>query len=120
MEMHLGQNLRYWASFRWLFDIQDSFATGVPLPAAFNVVNVVLLAGILAYGWRGTPRIVVRAFALSVLAVMPLFLVFGYEDEVRVFTIAVPPLLVIGLFAIDALYPRAVGAAQPTPSHPTA
>jgi hypothetical protein len=115
MELHFADNLRYWASLRWLADIQDSFATGIAIPSALNAVNVILLVGVLVYGRNEVPRYVFRAFLWSVLAVSPLFLVFGFQCEVRVFSTAIPSLLLLGVGALKVLYPSTDLAAATAP-----
>jgi hypothetical protein len=98
-------NLRYWSSLRWAFASQDAFGTAVPLPVAFNLVNLAVLWGVWSCGERRVPREVTRAFAWSAALVFPLLLLFGFENEIRVFAVAIPPLVVIGAGAVDGLYP---------------
>jgi hypothetical protein len=107
-------NLRYWASFGWLFASQDGFGTAVPLPVAFNVVNLAVLWSAWSIGRPRAPQPVVRAFSWSALVVCPLLLLFGFENEIRVFTVAMPSLLVIGAGAVDSLY-----GSQPPPGPPS-
>jgi hypothetical protein len=101
---NLPHNLRYWASFGWLFASQDAFGTAVPLPVAFNVVNLAVLWSAWSLGRLRAPQTVARAFSWSALVVCPLLLLFGFENEIRVFAVAMPPLLVIGAGAVDSLY----------------
>lgn len=98
-------NLRYWASLRWLLATQDTFGTALPLPIAFNLLNLAALYAMWARGKAHVPSEVARAFALSAVAVAPLLLLFGFENEIRVFAIAVPPLVALAGGAVASLYP---------------
>jgi hypothetical protein len=97
-------NLRYWASFKWLFAFQDAFGTALPFPVAFNILNLTALWAIWSIGRRRVPPTVARAFSWAIVAVAPLLLLFGFENEMRVFALAFPPLVVISAGAADALY----------------
>jgi hypothetical protein len=97
-------NLRYWASFKWLFAFQDAFGTALPFPVAFNVVNLAALWAIWSLGRHRVPPVVAPAFAWGAFAVAPLLLLFGFENEMRVFAVALPPLVVLGAGAAVALY----------------
>jgi hypothetical protein len=97
-------NLRYWASLKWVFAFQDPFGTALPLPVAFNVVNLAALWAVWSIGRRRVPPMVGRAFIWAIATVGPLLLLFGFENEMRVFSIAIPPLIVIGAGAADAMY----------------
>jgi hypothetical protein len=105
---NFAHNLRYWSSLRWVFAYQDAFGTAVPLPVAFNVVNLAVLWGVWSIGEPRVPREVARAFAWSAALVLPLLLLFGFENELRVFAVAVPPLVVLGAGAVDGLYASAI------------
>jgi hypothetical protein len=94
-------NLHYWASMKWLLASRDFFGVGVRFPLAFHVVNLAILGCIWVLGKRRVPREITRAFAWSVSVVTPLFLLFGFENEIRVFAIAVPPLVVLGAGAVE-------------------
>ncbi len=101
-------NVRYWASLRWLVATQDAFGTALPFPIAFNLVNLAALYAVWARGKAHVPAEVARAFALSALTVAPLLLLFGFENEIRVFAIAAPPLVVLAGGALSSLYPTTV------------
>jgi len=98
---NLDPNLRYWLSFRWLFTSDDLLGLGLTSPVATHIVILVLLLGAWAYGRRRVPRLVERMFVVSVLAVTPALLLFGFENEVRVFAIAFPALFLLGVGAAD-------------------
>jgi len=101
---NFAHNLRYWASLRWLFSTHDAFGTALPFPVAFNALNLGLLWAVWSRGKRHVPAEVARAFALSCAAVAPLLVLFGFENEIRVFAIALPPLILLAGGATHSLY----------------
>jgi hypothetical protein len=101
---NFGHNLRYWASLRWLLATQDAFGTGLPVPVAFNAVNLACVGALWSSGRRHVPAEVARAFAVSCAAVAPLLLLFGFEDEIRVFAVAAPPLVVLAGGVASSFY----------------
>jgi uncharacterized membrane protein YeaQ/YmgE (transglycosylase-associated protein family) len=105
VQTNLLANLRYWASFRWAFASDDLLGLGLTGPVATHFLNLGLLLGVWAYGRRRVPRLVERLFLASVAAVAPLFLLFGFENEVRVFALAFPALFVLGVGAADVAGP---------------
>jgi hypothetical protein len=102
-QTNVWPNLRYWASFRWAFASDDLLGLGIPLPVATHLVNLLMLLGVWRYGRRRVPPLVERLFVSSVLAVAPFFLLFGFENEIRVFAIAFPALFVLGAGAAEGL-----------------
>lgn len=87
----LREHLEYLASAEsWLRVTFEPYATGIAVPRGLHVVNLLLLAGILWIARRRAPREVLHAFLLTALAILPLFLLFGWRDEIRVFGPAFP------------------------------
>lgn len=69
----------YWSGF-------DVYATHVPAPEGFHLLNLVFLGLLLAAVWRVEPLREVRLiFLCTVLVYLPFFLLYGYRDEIRVF-----------------------------------
>ena len=103
-ELNLLSNLEFWLSLRWMLSVQDAFATGVPLPASLNLVNAVLLALLLGYGWSEAAPRLRRALVGGVVIMLPLFLTFGYLDEIRVFAPSFAPLIAVIACALARFY----------------
>ncbi len=99
MQPNRAHNLHYWRSLKWLSATRDVVGIGVRLPIAFHVFNLAVIGGVVASS--RVPKAVKRAFGWSVLAVAPLFLSFGFENEIRVFAVAIPPLVLIFAAAIQ-------------------
>jgi hypothetical protein len=82
----LGMNLDYLATASSYVSGFDVYAEAVPAPEGFHLFNLFLLAVLLALAWRRPElREVWLIFALTAIAFLPFFLLFGYRDEIRVF-----------------------------------
>jgi len=103
-QVHLAGNVAYWLSLRWLFATQDTFGLGLPFPVSLHLVDAVLLWGTWSLGRTRVPPAARRALGWSLAAVGPPFLLFGFENEIRVFAVAAPPLIAVAAGALDRLY----------------
>ncbi len=112
VEHHLAGNLASWFDAGTWLHARDVFAAGLPTPQGFNLLNVAMVAGLLAAGWKTTRRETRLAFTFAALLTLPLFLAFGYRDEVRVFDTALPPFLVLASQALQNLWGTARGRTQ--------
>jgi hypothetical protein len=101
---NFAHNFEYWTKLRGFTATHDAFAMGIPLPVAAHIVNIAVVILVWRFGKTRVPPVVAPAFLWSVVAVAPLALLFGFENEVRVFASAVPAFVVLGAGAIDALY----------------
>jgi len=97
-------NLEYWAKLRGFFATHDEFAMGIPLPVGAHILNLAVVILVWRFGRRRVPSVVGPTFLWSIAAVAPLALLFGFENEVRVFASAAPAFVVLGAGAVDALY----------------
>ncbi|MEM5330011.1 hypothetical protein VSR34_25920 [Paraburkholderia sp. JHI2823] len=80
-QFNLMTNLRFFADPRNYF--LSDWTYGVLLPKGFNVVILFVLFTIVRTGWKRLPR-AVRQHALIACAInVPLYLLFGWGDEVR-------------------------------------
>ena len=109
-QVNLLHNLGYWVSFRWLFEWQDAFGMGVPLPVALDVIDLGVLACVVELGRRRVAPEVVRALTWAASAVAVLLVAFGFEDEIRVFAVAIPPLVALAAGALDSIYAPATSS----------
>lgn len=86
LKLLIGMNLDYLRTVSTYFSGFDVYAEAVPAPEGFHLFNLFLLAVLLALAWRMPELREVRLiFALTVAALLPFFLLFGYRDEIRVF-----------------------------------
>jgi hypothetical protein len=80
-QFHLWDNLRFLADPRNYFHSEPTY--GVLLPKGFNILLLFLVFVIVRAGWSALPT-AARQHALLVCAInVPLYLLFGYGDEVR-------------------------------------
>lgn len=79
----------------WLRVTFEPFATGIAVPRGLHLFNLLLLGGILWIARRRAPREVLLIFLITTLAILPLFLLFGWKDELRVFGPAFPAFFVL-------------------------
>lgn len=80
-QFNLMTNLRFFADPRNY--LLTDWTYGIPLPKGFNVVILFVLFTIVRTGWKRLPH-AVRQHALIACAInVPLYLLFGWGDEVR-------------------------------------
>lgn len=80
-QFNLMTNLRFFADPRSY--LLSDWTYGIPLPKGFNIVILFVLFTIVRAGWKRLPR-AVRQHALIACAInVPLYLLFGWGDEVR-------------------------------------
>jgi len=94
-EVNLRQNLEFLAdpgSYALVFDLH---AAALPVPLGLNLINLAILSSVLLSTFGRLPAVATRAFVLTAAAMVPLWLLFGYQDELRVFTAAFAPWTVI-------------------------
>jgi len=103
VQTNVQSNIPYWLSFRWLLSSDDLLGLGIPMPVATHVLILVLVVAAWANGRRRVPNLVERMLLVSVLAVAPLLVLFGFENQVRVFAMAFPSLFLLGVGAADSL-----------------
>lgn len=78
---NLWFNLQFFANPRSYF--LSEWTYGLPLPRATNVIVLAVLALIVRAGWDALPDCVRRHALLAAAFNVPLFVVFGFLDEVR-------------------------------------
>jgi hypothetical protein len=90
-ELNLRQNLAFLAnpsSYALVFDLH---AAALPVPLGLNLLNLAILVSVLLSTLTRVPAIVTRSFVLTAATLAPLWLLFCYQDELRVFTAAFAP-----------------------------
>jgi hypothetical protein len=88
--VYLGENLRYLASLQPYTERARFVSALLPLPRSLNVALLAIGGGLLLSGFRNKP-LTLRAMFLGVFAlVFPLYLAFGWHDEIRVVGMTFP------------------------------
>lgn len=100
----LQENIAYLLSSAPYLGRDRSISPFVPTPVSLNIVLVAVVAGLLLMGRRGKP-VELRAMFFGVMVfVIPLYLVFGWRNEIRVFGMAFPIAGVLAAFALRDLF----------------
>ena len=86
--------------------VRRTVPSSTPAPRGLNLLNVAAFGLLIGYGWRSKDLLLRRVFLASVAVVFPLFLAFGFHDELRVFAIAFPALFLLASETVPALYSR--------------
>jgi len=118
-QINLLHNLGFLASPRTYLRFFDVYAAGVPAPQGLNVISASIFAFLMWAGIRRVPTDVKRIALITPLTILPLFLFFGWEDELRVFGIAFPAFFVVGTAGLRSLYDTdgRLGARGQDPQH---
>lgn len=112
IRLHYYENLVHLVQFRTYLATDEPFAVGIPGPWGLNILLLALLAGVVFVGWSGKPRLDRLIFCLTTAALVPLWFIGGVWDELRVFTPAIPPLVVLLAGTICDLRPQGQGQGQ--------
>jgi len=88
-------NLNFLLSVKPYFGFTDTYAPTLPTPSSINLVNLGLLLVVILQGARLKLWDNLVLFLGTALVILPLFLLFGYENEVRVFMPAMAPLVLM-------------------------
>lgn len=93
---HIAENIAYFLNIDHYIKFDDSLAPGLAWPRTYNIVNILVLVALLRQGLRFVDRPFVLYLGIMFVALLPLYLFAGWEDEVRVF-IPVLPMLFLAL-----------------------
>lgn len=96
VEWHLRQNLTFFHSL-WPYRRFDIFY-GVLLPRGFNLINILLLIELVRRSWRDLPVSLRQSTLIALAMNVPLFIIFGFEDELRALSILYVPLAIMMAF----------------------
>lgn len=100
---YLWDNMRFLASVDPYVGRERLISAFVPTPIALNAVLVGVVAGLLLHEWRAKPAILRAMFVGSVALVVPLYLVFGWRNEIRVFGMAFPVACCLASYTLQKL-----------------
>jgi hypothetical protein len=88
------------------FGFIDVYAPFIPFPRPFNLLTLAILFSTLAIGWREKSWEVRWAFVGTMAVLVPLFMVTGYRDEVRNFSLAFVPFCLLACDTVHRVYER--------------
>src|SRR4051812_4264617 len=79
----LQDNLSFWSHPTSYFLWHDFIAPLVPFPRGVNILAIAAIGTLIALGWKQAPTRVRYTFVLSAILSIPLWMFFGYRDEIR-------------------------------------
>ncbi len=113
VELKVSENIRYYLNPGSLLTLDSTY--GLMAPPGYSIATLVLVAALVATGWRRLPLAVRRHALLMAIINFPLFLVLGHFGEVRNLSLLYPALTFLIAQAVTALgTPAALSAAAGT------
>lgn len=100
---YAAHNLEYLLSVSPYLARARTYDPLLPVPISLNVLLLALGAAFVFYRFRSKPIEVYGMFFGTWLAVLPLFLMFGYANEVRVFALCFPAGFVLAGYTLADL-----------------
>jgi hypothetical protein len=89
-ELHLFQNLRYWANPRTWLGMEELHAPLIYFPQAQNLVMLLIFSGFVVFRWNRKPAAVRWSLIISTVVSACLVLLIGYQAELRNFGMMLP------------------------------
>ena len=107
-----GGPAEFWMSLNALFWLQPEtylrfdrpYAALIPTPRSANLISLFLVSSIVVIGWRACPPTLRRLALFSAAVNIPLFLIWGFLDEIRNLSLTFPALYLLGCYAIPQLW----------------
>ncbi|WP_232440185.1 hypothetical protein [Burkholderia ubonensis] len=103
----LWNNLKFWVNPASYLSFYNLIGKGIYTPSLQNPLMLVPLAVYFRAAWRNTPARYRRYFFAAFVPVLPLFMLFGYCDESRNFSVVFPAIILIALHGatrFDAIF----------------
>lgn len=104
LELHLLDNLGFWLWPPAYLALMDSYAPLILVPRGGHVLQLFLVGFIVARGWPLASRETRWVFGSMAALMVPLFLGFGFYDEIRALGPVFPGLYLLGCHAIPAVW----------------
>jgi hypothetical protein len=100
VEFHLWDNIAFWLNPKYYLDWNNLLAPGVFLPRLENPLLAVPIALAGRDAWHASEERWRRYFLAAFLPLLALFIVFGYGDMFRNFSLALPAVVLLALNAV--------------------
>jgi hypothetical protein len=95
VELHVWENLRFWFDPGTWVAFGTILAPGVLSPRVQNPIFALPMLIWVRYGWAAAKPEERRFLVVSIAMVLPLYLVWGYKDEVRAASMVFPSLIIL-------------------------
>jgi hypothetical protein len=113
-------NVLFFLSPEWYAKFFTPFAPLIPIPRGVNAFSLALVAFLIAWRWHDKPIELRRLLLANAAIALPLYLLFGFLDEIRALSLLFPALFLHACWTIDDVYRKhdadALAAKQPTRS----
>jgi hypothetical protein len=96
-EWHLMDNVQFWLNPSSYFIFYNTTARGIFTPSLQNPLALIPLIVFMRASWQRAPIAHRHYLKAALLPLVPLFVIFGNQDEVRVLILAFPALILIAL-----------------------
>jgi hypothetical protein len=113
---NLPANLIFLIRPQTYFGFAPVYGPLVPFPLPFNLITLFLAGFAVLWRWSGKPVEVRRALLLVGAFLLPVYLTYGFLDEVRALGLAFPALYLAGFHTVFDLYDRFLPATASTGS----
>jgi hypothetical protein len=117
VEFHLVENLEFWLNPLSFLRFDNEYALGVFTPNVENLLLLPIFALWFKHGWSRADESLKRFFTVQLLLLAPLFVLFGFRDEVRAFSLLFVPcfaLLAAGFAGLSETFMGAGASAPPS------
>lgn len=104
IELHLLQNLGFWVWWPTYIATMDGYAPGILVPRGGNLLHLFLVGFLVGRGWPLASRELRAALGSLAALHVPLFLAFGYYDEIRALGPLFPGLYLLGCHVVPAVW----------------
>jgi hypothetical protein len=102
-------NVLFWLQPETYLRFDSPYAPVIPVPRTANLFSLFLLFVLVKTGWKYCPPTVRRLGLFSAVVNVPLFLVWGFLDEVRALSLTFPALYLLACHAVPALWSSSDG-----------
>ena len=111
-------NVLFFLSPEWYAKFFTPFAPLIPIPRGINVISLAMVAFLLAWRWHDKAIELRRLLLANAALTIPLYLLFGFLDEIRALSMLFPALYLHGCWTLDDVYRRndATAAAAERPA----
>lgn len=112
VEFHLLENLAFWLNPVSYLKFDNGMALGVFTQNAQNILLLPILVIWFRRGWLKVDASIKRLIKVQLILLLPLFLLFGFQDEIRNFSLMFVPCFVVLGAGFRGLWETLVAAAR--------
>ena len=99
-------NVLFFLSPEWYAKFFSPFAPLIPIPRGINAFSLALLAFLVVWRWPDKPSPLRRLLLANAAVTLPLYLLFGFLDEIRALSLLFPAFFLHGCWTLHDVYGR--------------